>query len=99
MSEPRPRAKPVQRAELEVMQAEIRQLKQMQSETHDMMKDMHKALMHPYPGHDKSLLDRMATVTINVESGGRVSIIVIKIAALLAAIGALWAAVTSGVWK
>ena len=61
-----------------------------------MVAEMHKALMQPSPGQERSLLDRMASVTINVESGGRVASIMIKIAAFLAAIGAMWAFIASG---
>ncbi|MBQ2263273.1 MAG: hypothetical protein II336_18165 [Loktanella sp.] len=63
-------------------------------ETHDKVSDVHKALMMPFPGQDKSLLDRMALVTINVESGGRVASMTVKLAAILAAIGATWAIIS-----
>jgi hypothetical protein len=38
-------------------------------ETHEMVKQLSEAFLKPQPGHDKSLLDRVAAVTIRVERG------------------------------
>ncbi len=96
------RAKPVTRAEYEELkrsaaraQSAAEKAEAAAKETHDKIADIHKALMVPFPGQDKSLLDRMAVVTINVESGGRVAALAVRIAAVLAAIGAVWAMITA----
>jgi hypothetical protein len=52
---------------------------------------LYDALMVPHPGQSASLLNRMAAVTIAVEGGQGVGRIVIWIAGILAAIGAVWA--------
>jgi dsDNA-specific endonuclease/ATPase MutS2 len=95
MIEPTPRPRAVTRQELEDIKAEARETRRIAQETHDMTQELHKALMQPFPGQKESLLDRMASVTINVESGGRVAAMAVKIAAALAALGALWAMITA----
>ena len=52
---------------------------------------LYEALMVPQPGQDKSLLNRMASVTIAIEGGQGVGRIFVWIAGVLAAIGAVWA--------
>ena len=43
-------------------------------DTHTMVADMHRALMEPQIGQgDKSLVERMAAVTVDIESGKRTS--------------------------
>jgi hypothetical protein len=64
---------PVTRAEFEEMQA--------------MVKDLHDALMVPQPGQGKSLLERMATVTIGIEGGARTVKWALFLLGALAALG------------
>lgn len=95
MSDPTPRQRAVTRAEFDELKRALEAASTATKETHDKVSDIHKALMLPSPGQEKSLLDRMALVTINVESGGRVASIMVKIAAVLAAIGVIWAMIAS----
>ena len=73
----------------DVSRAEFDELQKSQAETHAMVADMHRALMVAQPGHTKSLVDRMAEVTIRVETGDRVMSLTIRVAAFLAAVGAI----------
>jgi hypothetical protein len=99
---PKPSTRAITRAEFEQLKLAVEEARsdaakaaRGAAETHDKVSDMHKALMMPSPGQEKSLLDRMAIVTINVESGGRVAAMTVKLAGLLAAIGAVWAIITA----
>lgn len=57
-------------------------------DTHTMVADMHQALMVPQYGHgDKSLLERMADVTVAIESGDRAAENLTKWAKRLAFVG------------
>ena len=59
------------------------------TENHAMLSQLHSALMVPQPGQDgKSLLGRMADVTVDIESGKRSTDNLIGIARRLAAVGA-----------
>ena len=71
---------PVTREEFEAMKTQL-------AETQRLVKDVHDALMLPSPGQDKSLLERMAAVTIGIESGTRTIRFFLFLVALLAAIG------------
>lgn len=51
---------------------------------------LYKALMEPQPGQDKSLLDRMASVTIAIEGGQGVGRVLVWLAGVLVALGAIW---------
>lgn len=95
MTDPTPRQRAVTRAEFDELKRAVEAQSAATKETHDKVSDIHKALMLPSPGQSKSLLDRMATVTISVESGGRVAGMTVKLAGLLAAIGAVWAILTT----
>jgi hypothetical protein len=65
----------------------------MRVKTFTMVHDMHKALMEPQIGHgDKPLLQRMAEVTVEIESGKRTADGVLYVARWLVAIGAVIAA-------
>lgn len=70
------------------------------AETNRMVKEMHQALMQPQPGHDETLLERMAQVTIAAETGKAVGDRIIwgaKVIGALAAIStAFYAAVNFG---
>lgn len=83
-------------AELADVRAELSDARKAASETHAMIQALHQALMKPSPGQEESLLDRMAAVTINIESGGKVSSLLVRFAALLAAVGSIWAAIKHG---
>lgn len=94
---------PVTRAEVDLltkavsdMRAELLDARKSTADTHTMVQSLHQALLRPSPGQERSLLDRMAEVTINIESGGQVSGLLIKLAATLAAVGSIWAAVKHG---
>lgn len=63
----------------------------------DLVRDWHHTWMVPQPGHDKSLSDRTAAVVIQVESGGWLVKMIIKIGALLAALGIIAVAFKMGV--
>lgn len=78
------------------MRVELADARRAAADTHAMVQALHQALMRPSPGQERSLLDRMAEVTISIESGGQVSGLLIKLAASLAAIGSLWAAIKHG---
>lgn len=44
----------------------------LRTQTHNMVAEMHRALMEPQYGHgEKSLLQRMAEVTVEIEGGTR----------------------------
>lgn len=58
-------------------------------ETHDRVEKMFGALMETSPGQTMSLLDRMASATIDIESGQRVAHLIIKMAGLLTALGGI----------
>ena len=57
----------------------------------DKIDAMFNALMVPQPGQDRSLLSRMASVTIAIEGGQSVGKIFVWVAGVLAAIGAVYA--------
>jgi len=76
----------------------------MRIDTHKMVADMHRALMEPQIGQgDKSLVERMAAVTVDIESGKRTADGLLSVAKLLvgvaAAVAALAAMVKFGVVK
>jgi hypothetical protein len=66
---------------------EIEEIKDQLAETQKLVKELHDALMVAQPGQDKSLLERMAAVTIGVESGTRTVRFVLILLALCAALG------------
>lgn len=53
----------------QVTRAEFDEMKAQAAHTQRMVQDLHDAMMVPQPGQEKSLLERMALVTINVENG------------------------------
>lgn len=66
----------------------------MRGETYQMVADMHQALMTPQYGQgEKSLLERMAEVTVDIESGRRTTDNLIGLAKRFAYIGAFMALV------
>lgn len=74
----------------------------MRQDTYKMVAHMHGALMEPQPGHDgRSLVERMAEVTIDIESGKRTAENMVTLAKWFTAIGALVAFIASlklGFW-
>lgn len=79
----------VTRAEFDELHRDVADMKAMVSE-------MHHALMTPAPPHKESLLDRMATTTVYMESGRRFGAFIIWGAGVLAALGAAFAAFRFG---
>ena len=69
---------------------------QMRADTHKMVAEMYGALMRPQIGHgEKSLVERMAEVTVDIESGKRTADNVLSIAKWLVAIAGNLAAVAA----
>ena len=56
---------------------------------------LHTALMVRQPGQNRSLLERMATVTVAIEGGQSTGRILIWIAGVLAAVGSIYIALHS----
>lgn len=83
------------------LQAQIDELKRrmdvadlMRTDSHKMLAELHQALMVPQYGHgEKSLLERMADVTVAIESGDRAAESLTKWARRLAFVGAIIAAI------
>ena len=80
------------RAEHSATQAAAQDAQAAAQETHDKVAAIHKALMVPQPGQTRSLLDRMAAVTISIESGERVGNWIVRGARVIAALGVIVAA-------
>ncbi|MES2667412.1 MAG: hypothetical protein V4712_15040 [Pseudomonadota bacterium] len=77
------------RAEVQAASTEAAAARKLAAESNAMIRDLHKALMEPQPGYEHSLLERMATVTIGIESGDRTGRILIKLIGFLGAIASL----------
>jgi hypothetical protein len=102
---------PSQQQQIDALRAEIVALGKRQDDadamridTHNKVSDMHRALMEPQIGQgSKSLLDRMAEVTIEIESGKMVGKRIVFIAQVCAAVGVVaafaYAAVNFGAPK
>lgn len=79
------------------LQAQIDELRRrmdvadlMRTDSHKMLAELHQALMVPQYGQgDKSLLERMAEVTVAIESGDRAAESLTKWARRLAFVGGL----------
>lgn len=66
----------------------------MRTDSHKMLAELHQALMVPQYGQgDKSLLERMAEVTVAIESGDRATESLIKWLKRLAFLGAVLATI------
>ncbi len=71
---------------------------EMRNENHKMITDMHNALMVPQHGQDgKSLLERMAEVTVEIESGKRTANSMLSVAKWLVGIAAAVATLTAAI--
>lgn len=81
---------------LEDLEAQGKLAASERTETLKLVSSIHSALMEPSPGQNRSLLDRMAAVTINIESGERVTALIVRLAGVLAAAGAILAALKWG---
>jgi hypothetical protein len=58
-----------------------------QEKNEEMLTAIYEKLLVPQPGHDKSLLDRAAAVTMDIENGKRGARFVVAVLGFLAAIG------------
>ena len=103
---PPTQGKSVTRAEFDAMilkfdgvNADLAATRSQSAQTHDMVADLHRALVEPSPGQQQGLLDRMASVTISFESGRRVGAIVVWIAGFLVALGAIVVSIRTGIIK
>ena len=75
--------------QIDALTARVEAGEKMRKETHAMVADMHRALMEPQLGQgDKSLVERMASVTVDIESGKRATDNIIAIARRLVAVAA-----------
>jgi hypothetical protein len=70
-----------------VTRQEFEDMKTRQAETQALVKELHDALMLPQPGQKRSLLERMAAVTIGVETGTRTARATVLLLGFLAMIG------------
>ena len=73
--------------EIQVTRAEFEGMEARQERMEEMLRDMHKALMVPQPGQDKSLVDRFAAVANGFENGERGIRFVVWLLGILAALG------------
>jgi ribosome-interacting GTPase 1 len=97
--------RPNTQAQIDAIKADMAALKKqveadakVRDENHVMLSALHQALMVPAPGQDgKSLLERMADVTVDIESGQRTATNMIAVARWLAAIAAALAALAAAV--
>jgi orotate phosphoribosyltransferase-like protein len=88
--------KPSLQDQIDALTARIEAGEKMRNETHQMVADMHRALMEPQLGQgSKSLVERMAEVTVDIESGKRTADNVIGIAKSLVAVAAFIAALAA----
>jgi hypothetical protein len=68
----------------------------MRQDTHNKVSDLHRALMEPQLGQgNKSLIERMAEVTVEIESGKRTADSVLSIAKWLVGVAAAVAALAA----
>jgi hypothetical protein len=80
----------------EALTARIEAGEKMRNETHKMVSDMHRALMEPQLGQgDKSMVERIAKVVVDIESGQRTTDNLIAIAKRLVAVTAFLAAIAA----
>jgi hypothetical protein len=90
------RAQEEQAAMIAAHQAEIEKLKETANDTHNKVTDLHHVLMDVAPGHDRSLVQRFAAITIWAESLSRMGYGLKWVAGVLVAVGILIAAVRIG---
>lgn len=86
-------ARPPLQTQIDQLAARMDEGDRMRTDTHKMVTELHNALMQPQVGQgDKSLLERMADVTVAAETGARAADAVTKWLPRLAYIGAALAA-------
>jgi hypothetical protein len=78
-----------QAAQIAELSARSERREKQAAEMMEKVNDLHAALMEVQPGQVQSLLSRMATVTVGIESGQRVGRMLVWTAGVLIAIGAL----------
>lgn len=76
-------------AEMAAVKEDVSEAKRMATETHDMVQAIHGKLLQTQPGQRQSLLDRMASVTIDIESGKRTGQIVVALVGFALAVAAV----------
>ena len=82
--------------EQEGFRAQLVAAEQLRLDTHNMVAEMYGALMKPQIGHgNKSLVERMAEVTVDIESGKRTADNVLAIAKWLVGIAAALALIAA----
>jgi len=95
-----PRQRAVTRPEFEALAARVDEDHAIRADSNAKINAMFDALMVPQPGHEKSLLERMAETTIDIESGQRVGRMIVRtvgvISAISAAIATFYAAIRFG---
>ena len=79
-------------AEVAALKKEAAETTAAAKETHDAVQQLCKALLEPQPGHERSLLDRVAQVTIRAERGEWALHVVFWLIGAGATIAAAWAA-------
>ena len=75
-------------AQVAEMKRAAEQTEKRAQETHDMVEKLVAKLLVAQPGQEKSLLDRMAAVTIELESGKRGARFALWVLGFIAAVGA-----------
>lgn len=80
---------------LDTMQAGYEITRNAAKESRDLLKNLSDAFLKPQPGHDKSLLDRIAAVTIKIERGEWGIRLVAWAAGAVIAVAAAWTALKS----
>ncbi|MES2814478.1 MAG: hypothetical protein V4720_06250 [Pseudomonadota bacterium] len=84
------------KAEQVVFREQLAAADKLREDTHGMVSEMFGALMRPQIGHgNKSLVERMAEVTVDIESGKRTADNVLSIAKWLVGIAAALALITA----
>lgn len=84
-----------QRALIDDQGAQIATLTTDLADVRKMVADLHRALMEPQPGYDKSLLQRLALLAVQYEAGGVVGRRVVWMGALASALLSIAAAVAA----
>lgn len=93
MPEPK---RPSLQSQIDALAARIEAGDAMRNDTHNKVSEMHRALMMPQLGQgDKSLIERMAAVTVEIESGKRTADGILKLAKWLVGVAAAVAAVAA----
>ena len=88
---------------IDALAVQVAEDTKVRGENHAMLSSLHSALMVAQPGQDgKALLERMAEVTVDIESGKRTANSIVVLAKWFAAIGAvvgLFTSIKLGFWQ